>query len=369
MNSKMQPWIVSSRFDLVFIVGPALFITALVLGFQDIILKTKDVPPWIWMLLIVGVDVSHVYSTIFRTYLDKEELQKRQALYFLAPLTAWIVGCFLYSIDGLVFWRVLAYLAVFHFVRQQYGFMMLYDRGNRSKISKYIDQAVIYLATIYPLVYWHTHARNFDWFVEGDFLTFKAAAWSAFIGFVYAVLMAMYVVKETAEFFKTGYINVPKNLLLTGTAISWYVGIIAFNNDIAFTATNVIAHGVPYTALIWVYGYNQNAVKKDNGPYIAAWIGRLFRKEYIPAYLAILFMAAFFEEGLWDGFLWREHGRLFGFSNLLPPVQSDLAMVWIVPLLTLPQATHYILDAFIWRKGLKDSQWTEILFFRGRKSP
>ena len=32
----------------------------------------------------------------------------------------------LYSRGELVFWRALAYLAVFHFVRQQYGWMALY---------------------------------------------------------------------------------------------------------------------------------------------------------------------------------------------------------------------------------------------------
>lgn len=366
MSKKPQPWIVSAKFDLAFILGPALLVTAFVLGFQDTIAKTKDVAPWVWLALIVGVDVSHVYSTIFRTYLDKEELRKRQALYFLAPLTAWIIGCFLYSVDAIFFWRVLAYLAVFHFVRQQYGFMMLYCRSDRdrSAFSKRIDQAIIYMATIYPLVYWHTHARGFEWFVEGDFLYLDNTQLSQYTGFVYIALIGLYLAKEAKEFWVTSRINLPKNLLVTGTAISWYVGIIAFNNDLAFTATNVIAHGIPYTALIWIYGHNQNIAKKEKTPYISAWINNLFRKKYIPVYLSVLFLAAFLEEGLWDGFLWREHGRLFGFSNLLPSIQSDVALVWLVPLLTLPQATHYILDAFIWRKDLKDSEWKEILFLK-----
>ena len=75
-----QPWIASRNADLGFIVGPAFFITALVVLFRDQISMTDGTPPWAWLLLVVGVDVSHVYSTIFRTYLDKEELEKRPAL-------------------------------------------------------------------------------------------------------------------------------------------------------------------------------------------------------------------------------------------------------------------------------------------------
>ena len=31
-----------------------------------------------------------------------------------------------------------------------------------------IDQIAIYMATIYPLVYWHTYPRNFQWFSDFD---------------------------------------------------------------------------------------------------------------------------------------------------------------------------------------------------------
>lgn len=366
MKQKPQPWIFSPGFDLGFIVGPALLVTAFVIAFQDTLVKSLSVSPAVWLALIVGVDVSHVYSTVFRTYLDREELHKRQALYILAPLGAWLAGCFLYSMDALFFWRVLAYLAVYHFIRQQYGFMMLYSRQERDKsaFSKRLDQALVYMATLYPLIFWHTHPRQFEWFVEGDFLAFNAATLSKSAGILYLALIALYIAKEARQAFMSRQFNIPKNLLLLGTGISWYTGIIAFDNDLAFTATNVIAHGIPYTALIWIYGRNQNALKKGKAPYIASWINRLFRTTYIPLYLGLLLLAAFIEEGLWDGFLWREHGRLFGFANLLPPVQSEAALTWLVPLLTLPQATHYILDAFIWRRNLKDSEWKEILFLK-----
>lgn len=361
-----QPWISSARTDLGFIVGPAFVITAIVVALKDKIALIGDTPPWLWLLLIVGVDVSHVYSTIFRTYLDKEELQKRQMLYTLAPLAAWIVGVLLYSMDAIAFWRGLAYLAVFHFVRQQYGFMMIYARGERErpKLTRHLDQAAIYLATLFPIAWWHCHKMVIQWFVEGDFFYINKPALGVFAGVVFALVMAAYVIKEIYYARKEGRVNVPKNLLLLGTALSWSVGIVIFNNDLAFTATNVIAHGIPYTALIWIYGRNQRDMHPHAVPYVSRVFNKFFTAKMIPVYLGLLFALAFIEEGVWDGFVWREHAGIFGFSRLLPQVQSEYIMVWLVPLLSLPQSVHYVLDAFIWKHNLKDSEWKKILLHR-----
>jgi hypothetical protein len=35
------------------------------------------------------------------------------------------------------------------------------------------------------------------------------------------------------------------------TGLSWRVGIVALDSDLALTMITVIAHGVPYFALIW----------------------------------------------------------------------------------------------------------------------
>lgn len=369
--SKAQPWICSAKFDGALILAPAIIITALVVIFNQHLESLKDVPPWLCLLLIVGVDVSHVYSTIFRTYLDKEELQKRQALYALTPLLAWIVGCFLYSVDSLLFWRVLAYLAVFHFIRQQYGFMMIYARKERDtpRYYRWIDKAAIYLATIYPIIYWHCHAREFEWFIKDDFFAINAPMLNTVAVTLYVVTLVAYIVKEAVQWQRTGTFNIPKNLLLFGTAFSWFVGIVAFNNDLAFTVTNVIAHGVPYLALIWLYGHNQTAIQGQKTTYLWPWISKLFQWKAVPFYIATLFAIAFVEEGFWDGFVWREHGMLFGFSSSLPAIADSHTLVWLVPLLALPQATHYILDAFIWRMTTENTPWKRFLFHQTAGTP
>ena len=331
-----QPWIGSGWFDSVFIIGPALMVACAVLALPGVF-GAGQVPGWAWAVLVVGVDVGHVYSTLFRTYFDREEFARRRTLYVLAPLLGWMGFACLYSLGSMVFWRGLAYLAVFHFVRQQYGFMMIYGRWERG--WRWLDQAAIYAATLYPLVWWHTHVRHFSWFVEGDFLV---APWP-WVGeaalVAYAGVMAAYVVKEMGAARQWGF-NWPRNLLLGGTALSWGVGIMAVDSDLAFTAANVVAHGVPYVALVWLHG------RRTRGAAV-----RLFSVAWLPVFLLVPLGLAYLEEGVWDGLVWAEHTSLFAPFAGWGVVEDEGVLAVLLPLLALPQITHYVLDAFIWRRG------------------
>ena len=61
---------------------------------------------------------------------DAKEFKRRRRLYLGVPALAVLVGVSLQWLGGnLWFWRVLAYLAVFHFVRQQWGWVAMY-RGH-----------------------------------------------------------------------------------------------------------------------------------------------------------------------------------------------------------------------------------------------
>ena len=360
-----QAWIYSPRTDLAFIIGPPFVVTALLLLLQGQAARLGAMPPWLWLLLIVGVDVTHVYSTLFRTYFDREEMRQRQTIYWLAPFVAWVGGCLLYSFGAEVFWRVLAYFAVFHFVRQQYGFMMIYGRRDPPQY-KWLDKLVIYAATLYPLIYWHCHERHFDWFIEGDFVRIESEWVSTLAGLLYGAILAGYCFKEWKSWRAMRNFNWPRNLMLLGTALSWGVGIVLLDNDIAFSAINVVSHGVPYIALIWIYGRNQGEMQGENSSYFFHWVATVFQRRRVMAYLGVLFLLAYVEEIFWDGLVWREHGAVLLFAEALREVQTEQTLAWLVPLLAMPQVTHYILDAYIWRLKEADTNWKDILFWQTR---
>ena len=140
-----SPWLFSRRTDLLAFGAPALASLALVALGLVTGAASGDTPPVLWLCAVVGVDVAHVWSTGYRVYGDPAELRRRPLLYLGVPALAYAAGVALHLCGSAVFWRVLAYAAVFHFVRQQYGWVMLYRRraGEQGRIGRFVDGAAI----------------------------------------------------------------------------------------------------------------------------------------------------------------------------------------------------------------------------------
>lgn len=364
-SATTQPWLASWRIDTALILSPPFLAVAFVVLFRDAFADTSGIPLWAWVVFILGIDVAHVYSTLFRTYLNPHEFNRRRTLFTVVPLLCWIFGVLLYSTSATLFWRVLAYVAVYHFVRQQYGFMALYARNETGTSArfKWIDKGTIYLATLYPLVYWHTHLpRDYYWFIDGDFVGGIPVGVELAVLMAYATFGLAYVIKEAARFRTTGHINFPKQAVVLGTVVSWYVGIVLLNGDMAFTVTNVVSHGVPYLGLIWLYGRRQSLKIPHQAVLGDLKLGSLFSIRFVPVFIGALLVLAFFEEGLWNGLVWRERLSVFPGFAALPKIEDHVVLACLIPLLALPQLTHYVLDGFIWRMKGPESKWQRFVF-------
>jgi hypothetical protein len=331
-------WLFSREIDLSVFLGSAVVsLLLLAVGWQLGILNDES-PDWTWITAVLLIDVAHVWSTSFRVYFDTEEFKKRIWLYTLVPLFGYLLGVALYSESALTFWRVLAIVAVFHFVRQQYGWVNLYRAKlkEKSNLTWWIDAAAIYLATVYPLAFWMTSLpRNFQWFVENDFFVLPAIVEDVLFP-LYVLALAAYFGKSVYLFYATGFLNIGKDIVVATTAICWYVGIVALNSDYAFTVTNVIIHGVPYFALVYFYAKS----RRETAP-------RFYQKlsgNWI-VFLATLWALAYIEELFWHRGVWHERSWIFGANFDIEEWKA-----YFVPLLAVPQLTHYILDGFVWRR-------------------
>src|SRR5438067_5651583 len=109
-------WLFSPAVDLAAFLGSALFSLLLLALGVHLGLTQQDTPDWTWVVGVLLIDVAHVWSTAFIVYFDPRELRRRAWLYALVPLLGFTIGFVLYQFGEDVFWRVLAYLAVFHFV-------------------------------------------------------------------------------------------------------------------------------------------------------------------------------------------------------------------------------------------------------------
>ena len=349
-RNQQQAWIKSGLTDSIFILSPPFLALLVVMLFPAEFKNSGNMPVEYWVVLIVMIDVAHVYGTLYRTYFNPDEFKKRHPLLISVPLFCYVAGVMLYSFNGIIFWRALAYLAVYHFVRQQYGFMRIYSRKeNSNNLCKYIEAAAIYVATIYPLLYWHftgTH-KNFKWFVDGDFVLSQSGLVLFISKVIYILIIAAYLAKEFWVIYSTRSFNIPKNLIIAGTFLSWYFGIIYYNGDMAFTTLNVVSHGIPYMALVWVSErkrYEETKEKKTT-------LLRLTFSKYggVLCFAGLIIFFAYTEEGLWDGLIWKEHQQFFKPFSALPSINENVILALIVPFLALPQSTHYVLDGFIWR--------------------
>ncbi|HUQ02642.1 MAG TPA: hypothetical protein VM261_09115 [Kofleriaceae bacterium] len=336
-------WLFGPRLDLAVFALPALVALAVV-ALAPALDLPHETPDSAWIVLVLMVDVAHVWSTAFVTYLDPVELRRRPLLYAAVPLAGYAIGVTLYAAGGAaLFWRALAYVAVFHFVRQQYGWVALYRARNdeRDRAGALVDGAAIYAATLYPLLWWHAApARAFAWFRPGDFATGLPDLVVTAGGALYLAILLAYVARAVLDA-RTRAPSWGKHLVVATTVACWYTGIVLTDGDLTFTVTNVLIHGVPYAALVFVYG---RAVAAAD-PATAAGPGARLLARGALVFAASLWAVAYLEELLWDRAIWHDRPQLFGGDLGL-----DDAHTFLVPLLAVPQLTHYVLDGFLWRR-------------------
>jgi hypothetical protein len=341
-QSPSARWLFSPRTDLAVFGGTAAIALLLVALGPQLGAGTES-PEWSWITGVLLVDVAHVWSTAFVVYLDPAEWRRRPLLYGGVPLGCFLAGVALYAWGEAPFWRVIAYLAVFHFVRQQYGWVMMYRarNGERDRFGRILDGATVYAATLYPLLWWHAHLpRSFWWMKTGDFNVTVPVGVADAAGVVYVALLAAYVVRAIAQGIARQPISWGKHLVVATTAACWYVGIVATNSDYAFTVTNVFVHGVPYMALVYVYA---RAAAREPASLDGA-SARLLRRGLV-VFLATLWFIGYAEELLWDRAFWHDREWLFGSGDGV-----GSGAIVLAPLLAVPQLTHYVLDGFLWRR-------------------
>lgn len=338
-------WLVSPRFDLGWFAAPGLvaLVLALVLGLALPSSPAQELGLWIAGVLLI--DVAHVWASLYRTWLDPVARHQHAELLRWTPVLVFLTGFVAHAIAPRLFWGLLAYVAVFHFIKQQVGFVALYLRAGRERPrDATLAKAGVWIGTALPVAYWHGHLpREFAWFMPDDFVAGLPEALGDAAAWAQLPLLAC-VLGRRAWLHARGEGHPMVTILLALTAASWNLGIVVFDDDRVFTLTNVVLHGVPYMALVWVAGGRERVEQALPGrgalPLLAAFYG-------------LLVALACLEEAAWDRLVWHDHPQLFGHATLeLDALTGSL----IVALLSVPQTTHYLLDRWIWRVGPRNPE-------------
>jgi len=333
--------IVSPRFDWTWFVGPGLVSAAIAIALG---MTGSGAPLGLlgWLVLVLAIDVAHVWSTLARTYLDPgARIRHRKRLLVIPALVAWF-GFLLHLESPAGFWTVLAYVAIFHFIMQFVGFAMIYARkGCESAPDCRLVKIAVWAGTAAPIVWWHANLpREFAWFVADDLIGGAPAVLGTFALGLELVVLAVFCVRRI-QLRTRGVRNPLLVAMVLVPALNWYLGIVAFDDDRIFTLTNVVMHGVPYLALVWIAGGRRQLARLTKRDATGPW-------PLVGFYAGGLLVVAALEEGLWDRLVWHDRSEVFGAAiELEHPVLTAIA----VAVLTVPQATHYLLDRWIWRAG------------------
>lgn len=354
-----KKWLFSRSVDLLFLFLPIWVIW----GWAFLSPRNdQNLPMWGWVVFILIIDVGHVWGTLYRSYFNKTDYASHRRILNRLPLICFplLFGLAYYS--STLFWGTLAYIAIYHFMKQQYGFLSLY--GMVGKLGKshtwFWDKVVIYIGMLFPVFYWHVdQSRTFNWFVENEFIPIHLVIkedwfnWSLLTVIYFGVFLAWFINELIQLKNSGGNALVGRWLWMFSTYINWYLGIVYFNSDYVFSITNVVAHGVPYLLLIMFYRKREGAMKGI--PIRWGWVAT--------STLLVIMLFAFLEEYLWDALVNFEKGEVF--QSFLPYFErfepSKLWLATFTALLALPQVIHYFVDGVIWKANSSNPNLKKVI--------
>ena len=313
--------------------------------FMWIYVDKNEIPLWGYLIVVVFCDVGHVWGTIFRCYLDTSENKRRWFLYNVTPVVIFLSTFILhYFVSVGLCWMIIGYIAIYHFIRQQWGFLCLY-RARAEESSDYLIDRFVHLAgALGPILMWHSDPdRNFDWFMREDpFIVKIPSQWYPVIVFSYVLVFVGYYSRAVFQNKITKY---PMKFLVVAFCwLTWIIGVLLPHKLIAVFFLNMF-HAAPSYMIVFFTARNKWSV---NEPPTDS--ERLVKYLVKPGnwwiYLSFFIVIAILEECLWETFVWRDY-----FPNKFNFEVNQLGVSFFTSLLSLPQTTHYVLDAFIWKLG------------------
>ncbi len=317
----------------IFFIGWFGAVIAILGFFAQSVFQLKETNDLLWLFLVVGVDVSHVYSTLYKTYFKTNRSRQLNFLLITLPIISFFIILFLVKIDIHFFWRCLAYMAVFHFSRQQIGMYQITSGAEKNRLHT-LNRLCIYFWTLGSILLWHLKGpQEYNWFVKDDFYYLTGFQHYSDILKIGLLISFSVVCSLNIYFLKKNRITFLQLGLLFSTFLTWFVPVAYFDSDFIFTWTNVLAHGVPYMYLV-----HKN--EQQSRSYYSRW----------DIFILIILICSLVEEAFWDALVWREHAVFFSSFYFIPQIQSQNVLPVVLALLVTPQLTHYLLDGFIWKK-------------------
>jgi hypothetical protein len=288
-------------------------------------------PPFYFLFFSLFVDGPHFFSTSYVTYGDSQIFRQLKLLMIATPLLILSAGfVFHYTGHSHYFYMFAAYCAVLHFIRQEFGWMKISSRfeKNAPRWLYHVDVNTSYAMTIIPFL-WYTRKSHLYgyWFRQGDLFSVPDSFATMALTF-YFPIVAIFLLANAYQTYRTRTFNLSKFMVFLNTLFGWYIARV-FVKDLYLGIWLVIFHhSIPY---LFVVLKHERASKKMN------WLKDL-GKYRIPILYITCFLAYTVYHFLTESEWIREMKN------------QEIMNAMILSFIAIPGLTHFILDAFIWKK-------------------
>lgn len=267
LEGPTQPWLRSARWDLSLLVGSVILAIVpysiyVILGgsaLEEASIKgTTAYQARVLVNLLVTIFIAgpHMYATFTRTLLDTDYVRRHLGLLALsAIIPASVIVAAVSSYESYV-WLLTVFfgLASVHALHQIVWLTQAYNRRARVAISlpsRLIDYAVVF-TSLYPVAVAKMVRGDFrigPVYLEYNHLVYGWGWFADLVTIVFVVSLVLFVAKTILEI-RTGYLNVPKTVLIAVT-VPVMLTLPAFPNmDTSFQGANAW-HSFQYLALTW----------------------------------------------------------------------------------------------------------------------
>lgn len=351
MFNKTQPWFANWYLD--FCAINFIPLLAMVLALAGIWPFHGKWDNSITLLLafIIWFDWTHIQAHWFRILGNRAESKKLKIIHSLSFLLIIAINITLYLL-GFGKWLeiFLVYFAAFHFMRQQYGLIRVYTKGDigKKKFETNLEFVLFQLIMITPLILWHSVPpyTNFYWSkIFFKWSGFDLIYWP-FLG-VTILALGTYIVLEAKRTIRTQNFNIPKNLTLFTTAIGWGVLTFLSQPHLLVYFTVIIAHDVSYLFLVWWFA-RRDEILLGNKISTFSWVS-------VKGFLIYYGFLAIFSEFLfivnWQIVQPDLTPAIFGnFFSFIPFSEGGILRAFGLTLVFSVQFHHYFTDRFLWKK-------------------
>ncbi len=283
--------------------------------------------------IVMGlIDSGHVYSTLWRTYFNKEE-RGSSSIYLWTPIVIFTVGFLWFHFQVPYLYSFIFYATAYHHIRQFYGVTKWYEKLDRS-FTKWSGR-FLYLLSLTPAIAAHFRSdlviefyTKKDLFMYPNTDIFKGLViFNTLLGFAYLGYEFMN--------FKKGEFKLNRCLSVVAPVVLYTCVFYIGKDGFQILLPLMVAHGIPYYAML---GVGLTRTRPIQFP------------TYVSVIKAVLLTAIIF-----GGFEFYFEREIIDFDEKYLYVPPKLWESMLLGLYVIPMMSHYTLDAFIWKSKHKDA--------------